>query len=629
MKFSTKLTILISGIIVSMGMVISYLVYASSIAVLENLVKDRLKNQAFHTMHKIDMMLFERYEDIRAIATDPVISSRVSTPRQITERLIQFKNDRGYDSLAFYDLNKVCIAETSGKNIGRQHFPPSKYWKDIDEGKDVAIDVLKSDFLNKNIFRFASVVKERDGVVIGFVVSRLLVESLHEIVKQAVGIYDVEDFSIDLLNKDGLILYSNYNEEGVLRDSSPNFEIVKIALTAGIKADSIKHVHLEEEILAFVHQNGYKGFGGAGWTLIIEVPTRVASAPAVELRNRVMFIFFLLTVFVFPIIFFSSRKVSDTIERLSVASDEVGKGDLDVVVDVASKDETGRLAESFNGMVSELKESRERLLGYSMELETRVVERTAELQDELAKRKRMEDELLKARELESIGILAAGIAHDFNNLLTAILGNISFAKMQINAGSKDKIIDMLKRAEHVCEDAVDLSSRFVTFAKGGAPSKEKTSILPILKETATLALSGSNIAAEFILSDDLYFVEIDERQIKQAVNNVVMNAREAMPDGGVVKVSAKNVAVSKNDNLPLKEGNYIKISIEDTGKGIPKENIAKIFAPYFSTKEMGTTKGQGLGLTICHSIIKRHDGHIAVESELGKGTTFHIYLPAA
>ena len=173
MKFSTKLTILISGIIVSMGMVISYLVYASSIAVLENLVKDRLKNQAFHTMHKIDMMLFERYEDIRAIATDPVISSRVSTPRQITERLIQFKNDRGYDSLAFYDLNKVCIAETSGKNIGRQHFPPSKYWKDIDEGKDVAIDVLKSDFLNKNIFRFASVVKERDGVVIGFVVSFL------------------------------------------------------------------------------------------------------------------------------------------------------------------------------------------------------------------------------------------------------------------------------------------------------------------------------------------------------------------------------------------------------------------------------------------------------------------------
>ena len=101
MKFSTKLTILISGIIVSMGMVISYLVYASSIAVLENLVKDRLKNQAFHTMHKIDMMLFERYEDIRAIATDPVISSRVSTPRQITERLIQFKNDRGYDSVDF------------------------------------------------------------------------------------------------------------------------------------------------------------------------------------------------------------------------------------------------------------------------------------------------------------------------------------------------------------------------------------------------------------------------------------------------------------------------------------------------------------------------------------------------
>jgi signal transduction histidine kinase len=250
----------------------------------------------------------------------------------------------------------------------------------------------------------------------------------------------------------------------------------------------------------------------------------------------------------------------------------------------------------------------------------------ASIMVDITDRKKAEEERLKSHMLESIGVLAGGIAHDFNNLLNIINGDIHVAKMFVQPG--DKVFTRLADAEQICEIAGDLSKRLITFATGGDPVKKNMSLSGLLTETVNTLLKGSNINPEFDLPDDLSTVAIDEGQMKQAINNLVINAREAMPQGGTLAVRGENVRISAQDNLPMQAGDYVKISFRDTGAGIPSENLAKIFDPYFTTKNTYYQKGLGLGLAVSYSIIKRHDGLITVESEVGKGTTFIIYLPA-
>ncbi len=242
-------------------------------------------------------------------------------------------------------------------------------------------------------------------------------------------------------------------------------------------------------------------------------------------------------------------------------------------------------------------------------------------------RRRIEEELMKARKLESVGVLAGGIAHDFNNLLAAILGNISLAKSFIDEGGKAH--ERLTKAEECCVLAEELTGRLLTFSEGGAPWRKVASMAHLLKQAVRLALSGSNVRCELSLPSDLWPVEIDEGQMRQVVHHLVMNAREAMPDGGTITVSAENLNVPPGSHLPLREGRYVRWSVADEGVGIPKANLQRLFDPYFTTKDVGSRKGMGLGLTICYSIIKKHDGFITAQSEPGAGATFHVYLPAA
>ena len=242
---------------------------------------------------------------------------------------------------------------------------------------------------------------------------------------------------------------------------------------------------------------------------------------------------------------------------------------------------------------------------------------------DVTKEKRIEEEFLNARKIESIGVLAGGIAHDFNNILTAITGNISLAKMFTDPDSKAQT--RLIEAEKACLCATALTQQLITFSKGGVPIKRTTSIKELLKDSASFALRGSNVKCDFTIQEDIYPCDIDDGQISQAFNDIVINADQSMPEGGTITVNVLNTTVGENDNLPLNNGEYVKIVIQDKGVGIAPEHMNKIFDPYFSTKE----KGSGLGLASTYSIIKNHGGYIGVESTVGQGSTFILYLPAS
>jgi len=248
------------------------------------------------------------------------------------------------------------------------------------------------------------------------------------------------------------------------------------------------------------------------------------------------------------------------------------------------------------------------------------------LLEDITDKKQMEEELLKAKKLESLGVLAGGIAHDFNNLLTSVVGNISLAKMKLKPGSK--AFENLVEAEKASIQTKELTARLITFSKGGGPIKETVPIGDLVKTSVDSSLKGSDISCRFSIPDDISPVEVDEEQMKQVIRNIITNAQEAMAGQGEINVSCENIDIGEKDTLTLKDGKYVKISIEDQGPGIPEEDFIKIFDPYFSTKNMGTQKGMGLGLAISDSIVKQHDGLITVKSELGTGTTLFIYLPA-
>ena len=245
---------------------------------------------------------------------------------------------------------------------------------------------------------------------------------------------------------------------------------------------------------------------------------------------------------------------------------------------------------------------------------------------DISDRSKSDRELERTRQLESIAALSGGIAHDYNNLLTAIIGNISLAQTYLDPD--DKVFLLLSQALTASQTAKDLTQKLITFSRGGSPDKKVAAVASLVKNATEFTLSGSNLKAHFNFPDNLWPVEVDKRQIGQAIHNVIMNAREAMPEGGLIEISAENVT-SDDDLSNLRNGKYVKISITDFGTGIAQKNLDKIFNPYFSTKKMGNKKGTGLGLSICHSIIRKHGGNVTVESKYRHGTTFHIYLPSA
>ena len=275
-----------------------------------------------------------------------------------------------------------------------------------------------------------------------------------------------------------------------------------------------------------------------------------------------------------------------------------------------------------------LRDSQKALAKAHDELALRVAERTAELQQanerlttEIDQRKQIEDELLRARKLEAMGVLAGGIAHDFNNFLTIVQGSLALAMAQTQPG--DPVRDMLQQTVSACDRAASLASQLLTFAKGGAPVRRAGCVSQLLKDAVDLARAGSPVGIDLGVNDDLWASEFDASQMSQVLHNVLLNARQSMNESGVIQVRAENVIADAS--LPVKPGNYIRISVHDQGCGISPDILPSIFDPYFTTKESGS----GLGLATAYAIVSKHYGYIGIESEVGAGTTVSIYLPAS
>jgi PAS domain S-box-containing protein len=236
---------------------------------------------------------------------------------------------------------------------------------------------------------------------------------------------------------------------------------------------------------------------------------------------------------------------------------------------------------------------------------------------------RLQADLQLAAKLDSIGVLAGGIAHDFNNMLAAIAGNISLATLMVDTRQLERAQGYLSEAENASIRARDLTQQLLTFARGGSPVKSSVAVDALVQEAARFALAGSHNRCEFHLGV-LWLVDADPGQLTQVIQNLVLNADQAMPNGGVIRIEADNVLLPEDSDLPLPGGPYVRIAVIDQGVGMASDLMERIFDPFFTTKQ----RGSGLGLTSAYSIVKSHQGHIAVTSTMGRGSTFTLYLPA-
>ena len=241
---------------------------------------------------------------------------------------------------------------------------------------------------------------------------------------------------------------------------------------------------------------------------------------------------------------------------------------------------------------------------------------------DVSTQRRIEEELLKSAKLESLGVLAGGIAHDFNNILTTVIGYLSLAKIDIEPESE--LFENLSEVEAAANRATDLTRQLLAFAKGGAPVKKAASMAEIIRDSATFIMRGSNVRCDFHIDPELWPAEVDRGQISQVIQNLVLNADQAMPNGGRMDVWAENLVHETEDGLPLAPGRYIRITVRDQGIGIAEEDLVRIFDPYFTTKESGS----GLGLATAYAIVQNHEGHITVTSAPGEGSRFEVYVPA-
>jgi len=400
MKFAPKLTALFISIGAIVAAIMYTIAYFQVAKILEGEIRARMESRVIITMDALDRFLSRSLNDIKIIADDPVISSGNATAEQITERLIFFRNTyKWYGSLSFFNLERIRIADTAGMKIGEQN-RMTRYWEDILAGQvSVASDVHISEDFKVPVVYFASTVKNKEGKVVGVVVTRILQSRLFEMVKGSMGSQEEEEEEeIDIVNKDGLLIYSNHNREGILKDNLFDWESAKKAHQGKIFGSGKQHRHpgeKEKTLYVFCRERGYLDFKGNGWIIISHVPTRVIFGQVDKLLKILIIMFLAMLPGLALVIYLFSQTVSRPLVRLSFAAAEIGKGKLDTVIEVKSKDEIGSLANTFNEMAADLKKTTTSIDDLNKEItERKLAEEEREkliheLQDALAQIKKL------------------------------------------------------------------------------------------------------------------------------------------------------------------------------------------------------------------------------------------------
>ncbi len=364
MKIGAKYLLIIALITILLGITALVGVFLST-SLLEQEITGKYQAVSAYAMEKVHRLFGRRYENMMMLANEPVIRSRESTPAMITDLIRAYKEAHSssyapYASISFFGLDRTRIADTEGQGLGLQH-KLTGYWRQIAAGNNYVLDISTSETLGKEVFHLASIVRDYQGVPFGVVVSRIPVEALPVILNRPLRLFKLGLLpKMDLIDKNGLILYSTHNKKGMLREIWPAFDLVKQGIAAGEPNGTGLFTGTSrqkpEEILIFASEERDANYLGNDWTLAITVPQQIALSSMTGLRNRLILIFVVIGCFCAGIAIVLTKTITRPLVLLSEAASEVGKGKLDIAVEVSSGDEVGRLTTTFNSMVKRLDE---------------------------------------------------------------------------------------------------------------------------------------------------------------------------------------------------------------------------------------------------------------------------------
>jgi signal transduction histidine kinase/CheY-like chemotaxis protein len=621
MRFAGKLIFLMLAIIVAIIVVVSFFSYDSSSKILENEIKNNLENVASNITDNIDRILFDRYADIKIIAAGPILSSRNSTPEQITERMITYRDMyKYYVSLSFFNLSGVRISDTDGLGIGKVIDRNSEYWKEaVNRGFSAASDLSMDEELKTPVIYFASLVKDKDGVPIGVVVARIPVSKLYDVTEY----YNLSKSSslnpsIDLVDKSGLLLYSNYNKKGMLIENIFDSDRIVKDFAEG-RLGNVKSFKPadEESIYFFSKEKGYMDFSGNSWTLIIKIKTEVVLEPVTAYGKKTLLILIPVTVLSVLLVIVFAYLISKPIVKLKNAANEVSKGNLDTKVKFKSNDELGQLAESFNRMTENLKKSRETIENNTRTLEKKVAQRTKEYQEAAIKATAADD--AKSEFL-------ANMSHEIRTPMNAILGFSEILKEQVKEPKHQEYISIIlssgKTLLGLINDILDLSKIEAGKMEFQYRPVDPHSLFGDI--TKIFATKIKNKGLKFITDIDANLpasLLLDEVRIRQMLFNLVGNAVKFTTEG-YIELKVKKIFHPERSKIDL------IFSVKDTGIGISVDDRKIIFDAFRQSMGQSTKLygGTGLGLAITKKLVELMNGELTVESTVGKGSIFTVKI---
>jgi|GEM_PF-5784746 len=659
-----KLSIVFFFFIILLTSVISFLAYRTFASQIFKEIESRLTTDVRHTMQIIDRTLFERISDVALLTSKEnkiLVNDEGNIGSESIKDEIEYlrnveKIRKVYASMSIYDAKGIKLGDTRGLLIGVDESKKPFFKTAIQGNIYWDNEPVMSKSLGFPVMHFAGSLKDIHGNIKGVLVTRFPVGKLHDILRDTIGDKSLGGVNVDLMDDDGLILFSNHDRANVLKQKFGNFETIQKAINSDKKEviNFTAQENGEKRLFIAAQQQGYLDFKGNNWILVVSVKPNLLFKSVNDLLRTFFLIGLLLVVMLIPFSIFFSRAISRPLLELTRIMDEVGKGDLNKSITIKSNDEIGELAVAFNKMIKNL----EHVTASRDELDREIGHRKL-MEEELMKSyddlKQAQTQLFQSEKLASIGQLAAGVAHEINNpvgfisnnmeILQEYVGNytkilriVENVKGQVDSGDVRKAkaaVDELKKLEEEINlefmmgdvnKLLEHSSRGLerirkivldlrTFAREDhADTMELVKIEEVIDSILSIVQSELKSKAELVKDyGDTPLIKCNPQRLGQVFINLLVNATQAIKEKGKIIIKT------------YQQDQHVCIDISDTGKGILEENLKKIFDPFFTTKPVG--QGTGLGLSVSYEIVKKHGGEIKVQSKQGEGTTFTVMLP--